>query len=498
MDHGIKPWYRESALYAVLALSLGAFFLRGSLLPVLGEEPRRGVIAREMIETGDWLVPRVQGIELLSRPPMQNWLIMAASCITGRVDAWAIRLPSVVSMLLTVLLVYGYTRRFAGTSTAVLAACAFTTMYESLEYGRLGETDAVFTIFVASSLLLWDWGFRDGWNRWVLWSVCYGLVAIGMLTKGLQAPLYFGGTIGLILLFTGKWRELFSLPHLFGLAFGLVCLAAWEIPFIQRLGWQSAYGMYFNDVAGRFEQNSTLKFVGHFLTYPLEIFACMLPWSLLLLPAIQTSIREQLRPHRETLRFLLIATLWSFIFVWLPSGSRTRYFMPLMPCIAVMIGLIGHAWVAARWRAISEMKLRRVILATSASLAAIYLGIVMPLLAAHCENVEQQVALLKEKLPADARLVSFGQLHHCFLYHFNQPVKYEPLPENQNTLRGDEEYFAIHTYRHDLPELPFAWEPIQDISCDRYHHANPRDVIHVIRRVIDSNQVAEMQNVVPQ
>ena len=484
-----KPWYRESSFFAVLALTFGAYFLRVTQMPVFGEEPRRAVIAREMIETGDWVVPRVQGLTLFSRPPMQNWLIAVASVFTGDVNTWAIRLPSLLATLATVILVFAYSHRFSGTATAFLAGCAYATMYETLEYGRLGETEAVFTACVAGSLLLWDWGYRDGWNRWLLWPLCYGIVAAGMLTKGLQAPLYFGGAVGLQLLATRRWRDLFSGPHLAGLALGIACVAAWEASFIARLDWISGWNMFFIDVAGRFDAHNPAGTVAHLFSFPLEVFAAMLPWSLLLLPAFQAGVRRRLSPHRETIRFLAVAAAWSFFFVWVPSGSRSRYFMPLMPCVAVLIAHIAEAWIQERWDAVRAVSIRRLFAGAAAVFAAFYVGIALPLLAARCDDIARQVTSLKAKLPADARLVSFGPVHHSFLYYYARPVKYEPFPETGAELR-DEEYIAVHTYKRDLPPLPFDWELVQDVTCDRYRHSPPQDVMHVVHRIVEPRQAS--------
>ena len=70
---------------------------------------------------------------------------------------------------------------------------SFLTMTLVMEFGRSAETEAVFSLFVAASMLLWHWGWVKKWPDWQMWSVGYACTALGMLTKGLQAPLYFVG-----------------------------------------------------------------------------------------------------------------------------------------------------------------------------------------------------------------------------------------------------------------------------------------------------------------
>src|SRR5262245_63294672 len=98
-------WWLETELALLVVLVVGAYFTRLTALTVRGEESRRGLIAREMLTTGDWIVPRCQGIPLYSRPPLQNWLIAAVAAVRGDVDRVALRFPSDCGILLTVILV---------------------------------------------------------------------------------------------------------------------------------------------------------------------------------------------------------------------------------------------------------------------------------------------------------------------------------------------------------------------------------------------------------
>lgn len=475
-------WFRERSFCCILALTLGVYFLRVTLLPVFGEEPRRAVIAREMLQTGDWIVPRVQGVPRLSRPPLQNWLIAAASQLTGSVDVWAIRLPSLLATLAIVILIYGYAHRRGGASVAVLAATAYITMCEVLEYGRLGETEAVFTMFVAASLLLWHWGDSERWNPWLTWSVCYWLAACGMLTKGLQAPLYFGGAVAGYLLISRRWRELFGLPHLCGVAVLTLVVGSWQLAFIRQMGWDAGYGIYSQNVAVRFIEPTNQSFLVHLLSFPVEVLAVMLPGSLLFIPALSRTVRSRLSEHRQTILFLGLSVGWAFIFVWLPPGGRSRYFMPLMPLLAVLMGLIGETWIHLPRNSWTPDSLRRCALALGIAVAVFYVGPVLSVQSQMCEDIDGQVAELKEMLPPGAQLSSVEQLHHGFLYYFEEPIRLVPLPESTQEVPDDLQYFAIHTHNCDPPALPFAWEVIDVITCDRYRRQTPRVKIHIGRK----------------
>src|SRR5262249_40553271 len=157
-------------------------------------------------------------------------------------------------------------------------------------------------------------------------------------------------------------------------------------------------------------------------------------------------------------RFLLIAIAWAFVFVWIPPGSRPRYFMPLMPLCAALMGIVGDSWMSVPWRNWSPVARRSLFLASCALLAVIQVGPLLTIEARMCEGIAGQITEVKAKLPVGARLVSLDQLHHGFLYFYNEPIPLVPLPETAQDLPANVEYFALHTHDADPPPLPFAWE----------------------------------------
>src|SRR5262245_41319559 len=94
---------------ALTALVLVCYFARLETVPVCGEESRWANAAREMIATGDWIVPRQQGDVFPERPPLGSWAMAAVGLARGHVGLVAVRLPSACATLLLCWLIYGYT-----------------------------------------------------------------------------------------------------------------------------------------------------------------------------------------------------------------------------------------------------------------------------------------------------------------------------------------------------------------------------------------------------
>ncbi|MGD9645542.1 MAG: ArnT family glycosyltransferase [Pirellulales bacterium] len=327
-------------LAIVVLVVVAAHGWRLSDLSIRGEEPRRATVAREMIETGDWIVPRQQGTLFLSRPPLQNWLIAISARLGGGFNEVTVRLPGVLAVLATSLLLYGVTRLFVANIGALGAAISYATMIQVLELGQLAETETLFTLLVSASLLLWIAGHASTWHPAVTWCLPYAIVGLGTLTKGPQAPVYFAATVGMYLLLARDWRFAFSRWHLLAIGVAVAIVAAWQVPYTLAVGWEASRQIYQGDVALRFADTRWSTIFKHIAEYPVEVIVCTCPWSLLLLAYIHRGLWQSLGRARPYVVFVCVAIAVTFPTCWLVPGARGRYYMPLYPCIAALFGVV--------------------------------------------------------------------------------------------------------------------------------------------------------------
>jgi hypothetical protein len=78
------------------------------------------------------------------------------------------------------------------------------------------------------------------------------------------------------------------------------------------------------------------------------------------------------------------------------------------------------------------------------------------------------VAEVKKQIPPGAKLVSIGQTHHIFVYLYHEHVPVIPFPDSPDDAE-DVEYFCFDAHRTAADDLPFSWEPIAEVNCDRHH-----------------------------
>lgn len=550
-----RRWIVDLALVAVLIG--GVHLSRLGTLPLRGEESRWARVAVEMVEGGDWIVPRQQSQPFLSRPPLGSWLIAASATAVGEFSPLAVRLPSALATLLVGMLLYAYLRIVAGSRVGgIAAAIGYATMGHVLQLGQLAESEAVFTLLLAGSLIGWHLLRTVGASPVACWVVGYGLAALAALTKGPQAPAYFVCGVGLYLLARRDLRSLLTRAHLAGIVAFAAVLLAWQVPFAMRVGLPAVREIWSGDTLLRFESATFASWLSHLATYPIEVLACTAPWSVFLVTYLYRDFRRNLGRSRDAAIFSACGIVPALLSCWIVPNSRGRYFMPLYPLLAVLVGLAidaalsaeSVAAVRAHWRrfarfaalaavgaALAMVALRSVaspevrnyhepaavlvayglaagmaaallwrssrpnspaqgvagLVAAAAFLGITGTGIGINVNARASEDTGGAVAEIRRKLPDDARLVSFGVVHHLFAYHFDRPIEFRRWEQGTHD-DPTVEYFCFDVMAGAERPLrfPFAWEPIGRVSNERYRRDEPRFVTVVARRLPDGAAVA--------
>ena len=150
--------------------------------PWPADEPRFALIARDMLATGDWLVPRVAADLYSQKPPMYFWLLAASMALTGSLRVGFL-LPSLIAGTGTVLLVYDLLRRARGREVALAGALMLLLTFQFTWQTRQAQIDATLCFLTTLSLY--------GLLRHLLvapapgWFVAgWAAAGLGVITKG--------------------------------------------------------------------------------------------------------------------------------------------------------------------------------------------------------------------------------------------------------------------------------------------------------------------------
>ncbi len=125
----------------------------------------------------------------------------------------------------------------------------------------------------------------------------------------------------------------------------LLIIAAWQVPYYLATDLQSSIDNWVAVVGLRVGLRGLLA---HVASYPLETIGSLLPWSLALLALADRDVRRDLVRDHPQLAFVLTSLAVTYPTVWFSADAKSRYYMPLYPCAAILIGvLVARISVAA-------------------------------------------------------------------------------------------------------------------------------------------------------
>ncbi len=330
----IKPSLHIPFLIALslllFALNIGGY----DLWPP--DEPRFAEVAREMRQSGDYLVPRVNGEPYKEKPPLLFWAMAAASLPFDDVTPIPARLPSVLAGVMTVLITYLLARKLYDDKVAFWAAVIMATSQRFWWQARFGQIDMLLTACLSLALLAF-WLWHENRNaKWLV--VFYASIAAAVYAKG--PP---GIVFPACLVFTFYWKDKASrrkLHFFVGLAAVALLIAIWLIPARMAASSQmeaaagGAIGAnLYRQIIGRIFLGVSHAHGPFYFMYNLPID--LMPWALFL-PWTLPWVWKR-RKQGPEMRLLLSWTVPAFIFFSICSGKRALYLLPLFPALSILL-----------------------------------------------------------------------------------------------------------------------------------------------------------------
>ncbi len=308
-----------------------------------GNEPKRAIVAREMLKTGNYFSPVIHGQPYFVKPPLMNWLIAAGGGLFGEVNEWTARLSSVLMIFATSIMLYFLAGRWLSRESRFFAALAFLTMIGIMGKGRTAEIDSLFIFLVTINLLVWLYGYTRPWKDSMLWTVSLSLLAVSFLSKGPQAIAIFYSTVFVYLLVKKRLKVFFSLAHLSGIIVLVILLGGYMLTVLQHVRFDEYLSMWRDQILQRSVTKHSFSFLEHFVLYPLRILPQFMPWVLFAVPLFfLKDLRRKLPEYlkNELFVFSLVMLAANIPLYWLLPNTRVRYVLPVGPFIAIAMALL--------------------------------------------------------------------------------------------------------------------------------------------------------------
>jgi dolichol-phosphate mannosyltransferase len=327
------PGWCALLLIAVAAL---LFFSRLGCPLQEPEEPRYAEIPRQMLRSGNILVPTLHGLPYYDKPPLLYWLVMASYTVFG-VHDWAARLVSSAAAFCTVLVTYFWGKRVAGGRAAFAAAMMLTLSARFVYLNRLLTMNSLLCLWVTAALAAAHVALLGPTLRWRWWLLSAGACGLGLLTKGPVALLLVGMPVLVYWLLDMRTARLKTRSWIAYLGVALLVACPWYIVLAVKEPDFTEYFLW---------KHNVLRYLAPFdhekpsYYYLPDLLVGMLPWSLLLLPLARhlgrhyTSASARRPP---ALGFSLIAAVWCLLFYSLAGSKRSGYILPAMPPLALAL-----------------------------------------------------------------------------------------------------------------------------------------------------------------
>ena len=368
---------RRLSLLALLVVAASAVYLVGNGTTALWDrdEPRYAETSRQMLQSGDWVVPHFLDLPRTAKPALIYWCQATAMAVFGDAGAaanFAARLPSAVAI--TVLLIAGSAVlwRRLGPRQTLWTAFVFATSGLTIAAAKMCITDAVLLLWVtAAQLCLYAaWRGRATWPVVIVWAVMVGLAGLtkGPVVLGMQGMTVLmlgafrlwdgwrGGRQGLVRMavadprpgaldyeparqlsprtplvpFRWTWRS-FGKKSIVALLIVTAIVLPWVLMVNHRAAGFMATTLH-HDVWDRM-MTPLEQHAGPPGYYLVSVWVTFFPWSLLLPLAIGVAWRRRSDPRS---RFALAAIVGPWVMLELVRTKLPHYFLPVFPFLAYL------------------------------------------------------------------------------------------------------------------------------------------------------------------
>ena len=355
-----RPWSKRDWSFLFLLSAAGAALLLSglSIRSLWGSEGRWAVIVREMLSSGNYFLPTINGEVYFDKPLLSYW-ITALFAFPGGVTEAVTRLPSALAGIAAVLLIFSMGRRLFDMRTGLISAALLLTSVMFVLWSRSASAELLNVLSIW--LMLWAFvtGGIDGKLGKLIFLYCLGAAsaflkgpvapAVGFSVIGFYSLIRFltpfavtrpsfrdvGGTFRAHFRWIVSWQGLISLSAALVLFSGLLLL-----PVMFTGSWQSVDLMWRENVLRFLKPFDHVEPPYVYLGYAPQFF---LPWTLLLFGALWQAKNW---PTSWPNRWILLAGLAIFLFFTASGSRRSYYILPLVPALALITGKALSEWLA--------------------------------------------------------------------------------------------------------------------------------------------------------
>ncbi|PWB60839.1 MAG: phospholipid carrier-dependent glycosyltransferase, partial [Deltaproteobacteria bacterium] len=333
---------RRTLVLLVLSFVLFYFSALGTMPLMEPDEGRYAEIPREMLASGDFVTPHLNGVVYLEKPPLFYWGNAIMMRLLGENEFAARSFTALVSVT-GILLTYWMGFVLSGWRTGLFSAVVLSTSVYYYVIGRLNTLDMTLAVALAAAIFpayLYLSGKRE--SRWYL-HLSYAAAGLAFLAKGLVGVVFPAAILVCWLVFSRRHREILRAVSIPGLLLFFAVTLPWVL-LVQRDNPDFLWFFFVREHFLRYATKMHRRYQPVWFFLPVVIGG-IVPWlafSRRVILAVRASTGRFL--PREDLVFLLCWVLFVFLFFSASDSKLVTYMAPIFPPLAVLLGRGLDLW----------------------------------------------------------------------------------------------------------------------------------------------------------
>jgi 4-amino-4-deoxy-L-arabinose transferase-like glycosyltransferase len=428
-------------MFILFAAWVGATIgLRPLFVP---DEGRYVGVALAMLHSGDWLVPKLDGLPFFHKPPLFYWLTASSLALFGPHE-WAARAAPFLAALASAGTLFWFlnrhvNRRAAGLALLLLAS--FPLFYDAAQFASM---DMLVGSLIAITILLLahvSQQLTSGKTASKILVLAYATAGLGMMTKGMIGFVLPGMVITFWLLWNRRFTHLYQLISLPGLAVFLAIVLPWfvlmELKFPGFLHYTFIYQQFDRYLDSSFNNPQPIYF------YVMILFGGLLPWAagLVWLGLMPKTRRALIIQNQSDIKSLgLIWLLSILLFFSIPTSKLIGYILPTVPAIALLLALLFEQILQRNTHDAPSTRRWQTRITVMALIGAL-LGLSSVFIFATIDKKSHKNISLEVKpfITADARVVFYNYYYFSVPFYLNRaaPALVTGEWDNPNNFKSD-------------------------------------------------------------
>jgi len=376
----MKPKWLISSAVLLLSAVTASWMLHSETLDP--HECFVSITAREMLQSDDWVMPTCNGELRINKTPLCYWLVGIAAKVTGRVDEFTARLPSAIFAFLSAAAILYFVNQWLGFRTAVISTAVWATSLSYIRCSHSARPDMAMTFFTTLCLLSFYSAATVVTRRQ---QIVYALVfwisfGLGNIAKGpAPIPLVLIPLLCYVVVFR-QWKLPTRLLPIAGPIIFLLIMLPWPLAVARQVHWD--LNIWRREFVDRLSGDYAAGRYAVYFYLPM-MFKYVTPWVIFLPLAIIAPFNKAWNNRQRLMKFLWLWFVADLVFLTIDGGKRQHYIVPLMPAMAILIGILLEDMVfvqKAYSRNFAKNILKSHIIPITAAMlgAAIYLSVAKP------------------------------------------------------------------------------------------------------------------------